>query len=81
MMAPSSPRHNHRLGETTCPERHSNDRYASKRSRPPWLAQHAYTNLAVLDISAEDFVVSDMAPGLTFEAPQAVTDAPLHMAN
>ena len=40
-----------------------------------------YTNLAVLDITADGFVVRDMAPGLTFEALQDVTDAPLKMAN
>ena len=36
-----------------------------------------YTNLAVIDMTADGFVVRDMAPGLTFEALQDVTDAPL----
>ena len=39
-----------------------------------------YTNLAVLDVADDGFVVRDMAPGLTFEALQNVTDAPLHRA-
>ena len=39
-------------------------------------AKRVYTNLAVLDIVADGFVVRDMAPGLSFEALQDVTDAP-----
>jgi 3-oxoadipate CoA-transferase, beta subunit len=39
-----------------------------------------YTNLAVLDVTPEGFAVREMAPGLTFEALQDVTDAPLHRA-
>ena len=39
-----------------------------------------YTNLAVIDVTGDGFVVRDMVKGLTFEALQAVTDAPLHMA-
>jgi 3-oxoadipate CoA-transferase beta subunit len=37
-----------------------------------------YTNLAVLDITPKGFVVRDIAPGLTWDALQARTDAPLH---
>jgi len=37
-----------------------------------------YTNLAVLDITKQGFVVRDMAPGLTWDTLQARTDAPLH---
>jgi len=44
-------------------------------------AKRVYTNLAVLDISDEGFVVRDMVPGLTFEALQDVTEAPLRRAN
>jgi 3-oxoadipate CoA-transferase beta subunit len=44
-------------------------------------AKRVYTNLAVIDITADGFVVRDMVPGLTFEALQDVTDAPLHRAN
>ena len=44
-------------------------------------AKRVYTNLAVLDITAKGFVVRDIVPGLTFEALQDVTDAPLHLAN
>jgi 3-oxoadipate CoA-transferase beta subunit len=36
-----------------------------------------YTNLAVLDITLDGFVVRDMIPGMTLAALQAVTDAPL----
>ena len=39
--------------------------------------KRVYTNLAVLDVGDEGFVVRDMAPGLTFAALQKVTDAPL----
>ena len=39
--------------------------------------KRVYTNLAVLDVTDDGFVVRDMAPGLTFEALQDVTDAPL----
>ena len=38
-----------------------------------------YTNLAVIDVTAEGFVVRDMVPGLTLEALQARTGAPLRM--
>ena len=37
-----------------------------------------YTNLAVLDITADGFAVRAMAEGLTLDALQKVTDAPLH---
>ncbi|MET0321162.1 MAG: 3-oxoacid CoA-transferase subunit B [Duganella sp.] len=36
-----------------------------------------YTDLAVIDVTAAGLRVRDMAPGLTFEALQAVTAAPL----
>jgi 3-oxoadipate CoA-transferase beta subunit len=44
-------------------------------------AKRVYTNLAVLDITDKGFAVRDMVPGMTFEALQDVTDAPLHRAN
>ena len=44
-------------------------------------AKRVYTNLAVLDVTDKGFVVRDIVPGLTFEALQDVTDAPLHLAN
>jgi 3-oxoadipate CoA-transferase beta subunit len=37
-----------------------------------------YTELAVIDVTARGFVVADMAPGLSFEALQQRTDAPLY---
>lgn len=39
-----------------------------------------YTNLAVLDLTPEGFVVLDMIPGLSFESLQARTEAPLRRA-
>jgi 3-oxoadipate CoA-transferase, beta subunit len=42
--------------------------------------KRVYTNLAVLDVHDEGFAVRDMVSGLTLEALQDVTDAPLHMA-
>jgi 3-oxoadipate CoA-transferase, beta subunit len=47
----------------------------------PGAVKRVYTNLAVLDVTAGGFVVRDLAPGLTLEALQDVTDAPLRMAN
>ena len=42
--------------------------------------KRVYTNLAVLDVTDQGFAVRDMAPGLTLDALQKVTDAPLRMA-
>jgi 3-oxoadipate CoA-transferase, beta subunit len=44
------------------------------------VVKRVYTNLAVLDVTADGFVVLDIAPGLTFDALQAKTDAKLHRA-
>jgi 3-oxoadipate CoA-transferase beta subunit len=44
-------------------------------------ATRVYTDLAVLDVAGDSFAVREMAPGLTFEALQEVTAAPLKMAN
>jgi 3-oxoadipate CoA-transferase beta subunit len=41
--------------------------------------KRVYTNLAVLDVTEQGFVVIDIAPGLDFEALQARTDAKLHL--
>jgi 3-oxoadipate CoA-transferase, beta subunit len=46
----------------------------------PGAVTRVYTNLAVLDVTAKGFAVREMAPGLTFEALQEVTGAPLHRA-
>ena len=43
-------------------------------------ATRVYTNLAVLDIAADGFMVVDMAPGLTFAELQDRTEAPLRAA-
>jgi 3-oxoadipate CoA-transferase, beta subunit len=37
-----------------------------------------YTNLAVLDVTPQGFVVTDLIPGLSFDALQARTEAVLH---
>jgi 3-oxoadipate CoA-transferase beta subunit len=42
--------------------------------------KRVYTNLATLDVTQDGFLVVDMAPGLTFDALQARTDAPLRQA-
>jgi 3-oxoadipate CoA-transferase beta subunit len=42
--------------------------------------KRVYTNLAVLDIADDGFMVREMVPDLTLEALQDVTDAPLRLA-
>jgi 3-oxoadipate CoA-transferase beta subunit len=42
--------------------------------------KRVYTNLATLDVTPDGFLVIDMAPGLSFDALQARTDAPLRKA-
>jgi 3-oxoadipate CoA-transferase beta subunit len=42
------------------------------------VVKRVYTNLAVLDVTAEGFAVCEMVEGLSLEALQKVTDAPLH---
>ena len=44
------------------------------------VVKRVYTNLAVLDVTADGFAVRDMVEGLTLEALQKVTAAPLQMA-
>jgi 3-oxoadipate CoA-transferase, beta subunit len=44
------------------------------------VVKRVYTNLAVIDVTADGFAVRHMVPGLTLEALQQVTDAPLRMA-
>ena len=43
----------------------------------PGVVRRVYTNLATLELVAEGFAVVDMAPGLTWEALQARTEATL----
>jgi 3-oxoadipate CoA-transferase beta subunit len=45
------------------------------------VVKRIYTNLAVIDVAEEGFVVKEMVSGLTLEALQRVTEAPLKMAN
>jgi 3-oxoadipate CoA-transferase beta subunit len=42
--------------------------------------KRVYTNLAVLDVTDGGFAVREMVPGLTLDALQKITDAPLSMA-
>jgi 3-oxoadipate CoA-transferase, beta subunit len=44
------------------------------------VVKRVYTNLAVIDVTPEGFAVREMVPGLTLDALQVVTDAPLRMA-
>jgi 3-oxoadipate CoA-transferase beta subunit len=47
----------------------------------PSAVKRVYTNLGVIDVTDEGFVVLDMAPGVSFETLQAATDAPLKRAS
>ncbi len=44
------------------------------------VVKRVYTNLAVLDVADDGFAVREMVDGLTLDALQAVTEAPLRMA-
>lgn len=44
----------------------------------PAVVKRVYTNLAVFDVTPEGFAVRDMVDGLTLEALQKMTEAPLH---
>jgi 3-oxoadipate CoA-transferase, beta subunit len=44
------------------------------------VVKRVYTNLAVVDVTDDGFAVREMVSGLTLEALQDVTDAPLRMA-
>ena len=44
------------------------------------VVKRIYTNLAVIDVADDGFVVREMVPGLTLDALQRVTDAPLKKA-
>jgi 3-oxoadipate CoA-transferase, beta subunit len=45
------------------------------------VVKRVYTNLAVLDVTPEGFAVRDMVEGLTLEALQKMTDAPVRSAS
>ena len=45
------------------------------------VVKRIYTNLAVIDVTPSGFVVLDLAPGISFEALQARTEAKLRLAN
>ncbi|MBI3451402.1 MAG: 3-oxoacid CoA-transferase subunit B [Rhodospirillales bacterium] len=47
----------------------------------PAVVSRIYTNLAVIDVTAEGLVVREMAPGLDLAALQGKTGAPLRLAN
>ena len=42
------------------------------------VVKRVYTNLAILDVAPDGFAVRAMVEGLTLDALQKVTDAPLH---
>jgi 3-oxoadipate CoA-transferase, beta subunit len=44
------------------------------------VVKRIYTNLAVVDVTPEGFAVREMVPGLTLDALQNVTGAPLRLA-
>ena len=46
----------------------------------PGAVKRVYTNFAVLDVTPDGFGVLEMAPGMTLDALQRVTEAPLHKA-
>jgi len=43
--------------------------------------KRVYTNLAVIDVTSDGFAVRELVAGLTLEALQKVTDAPLRVAS
>jgi len=45
------------------------------------VVKRVYTNLAVLDVTAAGFAVRAMVEGLTLQALQQMTEAPLHAAS
>lgn len=45
------------------------------------VVDRVYTDLAILDVKLDRFVVRGMVKGLTFDALQAVTDAPIELAD
>jgi 3-oxoadipate CoA-transferase beta subunit len=44
------------------------------------VVKRVYTNLGVFDVTPDGFLVREMVDGLTFDALQRVTDAPLRLA-
>jgi 3-oxoadipate CoA-transferase beta subunit len=45
------------------------------------VVKRVYTNLAVLDVTEQGFAVREMVDGLTLDALQHVTDAPIRLAS
>ena len=54
-------------------------RHCSYPLTAPGVVKRVYTNLAVLDVTADGFAVREMVPGLSFDALQKLTGAPLRM--
>ena len=46
----------------------------------PAVVKRIYSNLAVIDVTADGFAVVDMVPGLTLQGLQEATEAPLRLA-
>jgi 3-oxoadipate CoA-transferase beta subunit len=47
----------------------------------PHVVRRVYTNLAVLDVTDEGFLVREMLPGMTLGDLQAASEPPLRLAN
>ena len=56
-------------------------RHCSYPLTAPGVVKRVYTDLAVLDVTADGFTVREMVPGLSFDELRKLTAAPLRMAN
>ena len=56
-------------------------RHCSYPLTAPGVVKRVYTDLAVLDVTADGFTVREMVPGLSFDELRRLTAAPLRMAN
>lgn len=45
------------------------------------VVKRVYTNLAVMDVAGDGFAVREIVDGLSLDALQEMTDAPLHRAH
>ena len=65
------------MEHTTRDNKHKLVRRCTCPLTSPGVVTRVYTNLAVIDVTADGFVVIDMLPGLSREALQVATGAPL----
>jgi 3-oxoadipate CoA-transferase beta subunit len=68
------------MEHTTRDNKHKLVRRCTCPLTSPGVVTRVYTNLAVIDVTADGFVVIDRLPGLSREALQAATGAPLRWA-